>query len=351
MSEPLGKIQQPQLGRETHPQAIYYHAGNGYLVTGIDQALNEVNVVPYSRPYYTKPKIEAEVTIIEELAGAALTRPGSDAVFGRLSVDEHVAGYKIYEQPPARKMIAEHALSKPVTHLLNTKGFVLRLDPALQHFLHDHAPHDPVADFPDPLYDALHGLEHLLVELLPSVALCDRRDIAGWVPQDPFTDLSAKLCNLRCDRRRDWPGRAGVQEPRSSACESNEHARKLSMHRRLPALPANRLVPPAQRSPEQGRDAHAAAGSARKPALARLSMLRLVARPATCRTRRPSLSQHLVTLPTRLPRLNPGDLKSSHGRCINMRCKPEAGRNAYFDRLSCMQVGLSTLTRKSNSHA
>ena len=99
----------------------------------------------------------------------------STCTFGSVELQESVVGYRVY-QPGSKKPPSEHDLRDKYSHTLRTKGLTIELDLELFHRL-DNLPSSNGDG--QSVRDALHGLEHLLLALIPTVALCDRRDLAG----------------------------------------------------------------------------------------------------------------------------------------------------------------------------
>ncbi len=174
-NEELGTIQQPQLGREAHPGAIYYYLGDAYRVMEI--VGNEVRVVrlPDTKKL-TKADINTDVPACSATTCRALTRASSTYSFGNLTVDECISSYRTYQRFPRQKLDKE-AIPAPISYRFETRGLWIDVDRELREHVYKVVPAS--APDADALQMALHGLEHLLIELIPTVALCDRRDLGG----------------------------------------------------------------------------------------------------------------------------------------------------------------------------
>jgi len=174
---PLEQIEPPALYLEAHPGAILYHQGRGYRVEAIEPAARRVVVRREPLPHTTRALVAGEVVPGAPLHRADLRGDGIPASvsFGPLRASGAVVGFREQTRRP-RRLVGEAGLAEPLTFSLDTMGCWLDIDPALQGELDRLVTAEGT---PDTLRAALHGLEHLLLGLMPTVALCDRRDLGS----------------------------------------------------------------------------------------------------------------------------------------------------------------------------
>jgi DEAD/DEAH box helicase domain-containing protein len=159
--EVLGTIEPPWLQRECFPGAVYLHNGRGYRVVSVDQVAHVVRLEQDSPELRTNPVVEVAVAPRgEALASRAVRRAETELVIslGPLSVREMVVGYRELRRGQAFSFV----LDQPLESVLDTVGLWLDLPSDLQ-----------------PDGSAVHAFEHALVNALPLMLLCDRRDVGS----------------------------------------------------------------------------------------------------------------------------------------------------------------------------
>jgi DEAD/DEAH box helicase domain-containing protein len=157
----IGTIEPPYLQRECYPGALYLHNGRGYRVTAIDEAARVVRLESCPIEGRTSPLLDVAVEPRDQPAATRTVRRGeSDWMvgLGPMLVRETVVGYR--EQRRGEGLT--HALETPLSLQLETVGLWLDVPAVLE------------ADQP-----ALHAVEHALINALPLVVLCDRRDVGS----------------------------------------------------------------------------------------------------------------------------------------------------------------------------
>ncbi len=75
-----------------HPQAVYIHEGNLYLVEDLDLDAHTVTLKPVDVDYYTRPRQETEVELEQQINGEAV--PGGWKAFGDVVVSNQVTGFQ-----------------------------------------------------------------------------------------------------------------------------------------------------------------------------------------------------------------------------------------------------------------
>jgi DEAD/DEAH box helicase domain-containing protein len=157
----IGTIEPPYLQRECYPGALYLHNGRGYRVTALDESARAVRLEASPIEGRTSPLLDVTVEPRDQPAATRAIRLGDSdwtVGLGPLLVRETVVGYR----QQWRGEGLTHALEKPLSLQLDTVGLWLDVPPALE------------ADQP-----ALHAFEHALINALPLVVLCDRRDVGS----------------------------------------------------------------------------------------------------------------------------------------------------------------------------
>jgi len=176
--ELLGTVEQERAFRDTHLGAVYLHQGNTYVVEDLDLQRHEIQVREERVDYYTQPKEEKFLEILEVEAKGPL---GSFTHWlGRVRVESQVIGYrkKRLGAGDSSESVAMEHLDLPAT-TFETQAFWFTCPDQLL----DEAGVDP-RDIPG----TLHATEHTMIAMLPLFAICDRWDIGGLsTPFQPQT--------------------------------------------------------------------------------------------------------------------------------------------------------------------
>ncbi len=162
----VGTLDEARAFRDGHPGAIYLHQGETYLVTELDIGRREVRVEPATIDYYTQPKVDKQLTVVDLIEGGFIGRAGHH--HGRVRVETTVVGYQ-RRRLGSREVLDTIELDLPTT-TFETEGiwFTLPSD------LIDDSTVDHRA-----LPGALHAAEHAGIGMMPLMAICDRWDIGG----------------------------------------------------------------------------------------------------------------------------------------------------------------------------
>lgn len=171
----IGTIDAASALAQVHPGAVYLHAGESYLVQALDPDRRLVSLVPAVVDYYTEATVTTEVEVVEEYRAQA--RGGWRAFLGEVIVTTRTIGYQ-RRQAATGAVLARLPLALPAQELRTTAlGIALA---AGQMAVLSRRGLDAAG--------GLHGLEHLLIGLLPLTALCDRWDVGGSsLPAHPAT--------------------------------------------------------------------------------------------------------------------------------------------------------------------
>ncbi len=164
--ELIGTAEATRAPSELHPGATYLHRGAAYEVKDLDLRLKRAVARRVPNKFHTRPRVETDVEIIEELAERPLAN-GATLYRGFVRTTDTVTHYKKI-QVADDKEVGVFPLDLPdVT--LTTQAFWLTLPPI---------PRGARPSF-ESFGGALHAAEHAMIGLLPLFAMCDRADIGG----------------------------------------------------------------------------------------------------------------------------------------------------------------------------
>lgn len=189
---PLGTLDEARAFRDAHPGAVYLHQGDTYLVERLDTRLGEVRVRAEDVDFYTQPKQEKDLQILDVDATATVGR--TSLTLGDVRVESQVVAYQ-QRRLGSGEVLDTFPLDLPSTSF-ETRGFWMNLpDEVLE-----------AARLDDrELPGALHAAEHALIALLPLTAVCDRWDVGGLsTPWHPDTGRATIFVYEA------YPGGAGI---------------------------------------------------------------------------------------------------------------------------------------------
>ena len=164
--ELIGTAEATRAPGELHPGATYLHRGTNYEVEDLDLTLKRAVARRVPNRFYTRPRVETDVEVLEELERRDLAN-GATLHWGRVRTTDAVTYYgKV--RVADDKEVGVFPLDLPdVT--LETQAFWISLPPL---------PKGARPSF-ESFGGALHAGEHGLIGLLPLFAMCDRADIGG----------------------------------------------------------------------------------------------------------------------------------------------------------------------------
>ncbi|HLU82789.1 MAG TPA: DEAD/DEAH box helicase [Trueperaceae bacterium] len=170
--------------RDLHPGAVYLHKGETYVVADLDLERGVARLLPHIEDYYTQPRSETDIEIIEARSrqhpagDAVLADPPDGVHVGSVQVRHTVTSY-VRKRYFSEAVLEERPLDLPE---VSYQTQALWFEP------HDLPGGPQLGDMPA----ALHALEHTLIQLLPAFVLCERADIGGVsYPYYPATGRSA----------------------------------------------------------------------------------------------------------------------------------------------------------------
>ncbi len=89
----IGQVDRPSAPWMVHPQAIYLHDGQSYRVEKLDLEQNVAHLRPAQVDYYTEPRRETTVQLLEKMAEG--NAPGALKAYGEIIVTTQVVGYQM----------------------------------------------------------------------------------------------------------------------------------------------------------------------------------------------------------------------------------------------------------------
>ncbi|WP_038047329.1 DEAD/DEAH box helicase [Thermus caliditerrae] len=154
--EVLGYLDERQAYWEAHPGAVYLHGGESYLVRNIDPQRREVWLLPALEDYYTEPRAETDLEVVQ---GEPV---GHGVWVGKVVLRERVVAY-VKKRFFTGSVLEEVPLFLPeITFPTEALWF-----------------HPPEVVPPHQIPGGIHALEHALIGLLPLFVLAERQDIGG----------------------------------------------------------------------------------------------------------------------------------------------------------------------------
>lgn len=120
----IGEVDRESATWMVHPQAIYLHEGQSYLVETLDLNQHVAYLRPVNTDYYTEPRRETTVHLVERLNQAGVS--GATKAYGEITVTGRVTGFKKINWY-THERIGEGSLDLPPTEL-QTTGYWLALN-------------------------------------------------------------------------------------------------------------------------------------------------------------------------------------------------------------------------------
>jgi DEAD/DEAH box helicase domain-containing protein len=164
--ELIGTAEASRAPSELHPGAIYLHRGMAYEVEELDLAAHRAVARRVPNRYYTRPRVETDVEVLEEVEKRELAN-GATLSWGRVRTTDSVTYYKKVRVADDKE-VGVFPLDLPDV-ILDTQAFWVTLPPL---------PRGARPSF-ESFGGALHAGEHGMIGLLPLFAMCDRADIGG----------------------------------------------------------------------------------------------------------------------------------------------------------------------------
>jgi DEAD/DEAH box helicase domain-containing protein len=87
----IGEVDFASADWMVHPEAVYMHEGRNYLVSELDLVQNLAYLRPAEVDYYTQPRRDSEVSLVETFSQESVT--GGQKTYGELNIVSQVTGY------------------------------------------------------------------------------------------------------------------------------------------------------------------------------------------------------------------------------------------------------------------
>ena len=120
----IGEVDIESASWMVHPQAVYMHEAQTYLVEELDLTQNIARLAPKALDYYTRPRTETTVELVELVERSDLGR--SEKSYGEITVTSRVNGYRKIKWF-THENLGEGDLELPPS-ILNTTGYWLSID-------------------------------------------------------------------------------------------------------------------------------------------------------------------------------------------------------------------------------
>ncbi len=190
----IGTVDRERAYSQTHPGAIYLHRGDAYEVRELDHRTLRVVVSGTEAPYYTMPKIEQSLDVLERTETKAVGR--LDYAMGELRVERQVVGFQ-RRRIGTREVIDTQPLDLPPSRF-ETQGVWYAVPEGLL---------EEANVPPSDLLGTLHAAEHTGIAMLPLFAVCDRWDLGGLSTNYHRATGGAAVFIYEA-----YPGGAGISE-------------------------------------------------------------------------------------------------------------------------------------------
>ena len=164
--ELIGTAEATRAPSELHPGATYLHRGTAYEVENLDLQLHRATARRVPNRYYTRPRVETDVEVLEEIEQRDLAN-GASLRWGRVRTTDSVTYFKKVRVADDKE-VGVYPLDLPDV-ILETQALWVTLPPL---------PREARPSF-ESFGGALHAGEHGMIGLLPLFAMCDRADIGG----------------------------------------------------------------------------------------------------------------------------------------------------------------------------
>ena len=161
----VDSISAPEL---VYPNAIYLHEGNGYIVRRLDREAKIAAVEPAKVDYYTQPILASACRLDEPAESKDYL--GGRVYFGPAEVTWQTTAFQKVRYY-TMEMIGQSKLDLPA-QTLSTAACTWAISEQMRSDV-ARAGFNPI--------EALMGVRNLMLAALPSLAMCDRRDISGIV--------------------------------------------------------------------------------------------------------------------------------------------------------------------------
>lgn len=178
----LATMEEDRVFRTLHPQAIYLHQGETYLVRELDNTTRQVFVENVYVDYYTQPLVDVRIDVLQELQQRVYGR--GRLCWGVVRVHEQVMGFERERLGHDEVLDVEPLLMPPRRFETAALWWYPHLS---EQGIHDWLPgngqskpcfreHDEASAL-HLLFEGMHALEHLVKSMVPMLTGCDMNDL------------------------------------------------------------------------------------------------------------------------------------------------------------------------------
>ena len=162
----LETVDERTVYKNLYPGALHLHQGESFLITEIDFPVNTIYCTEADVPYYTDSKSLTEIRIVNTISNRHV---GNSTVhYGIANISTDVVSFKRIHKY-SNQVISEEKLTLPN---INFDTMAVWVDVSVEIL-------ERIESFGFNKFGGLHGLEHLIMSLIPMFAMCHRDDIGG----------------------------------------------------------------------------------------------------------------------------------------------------------------------------
>jgi DEAD/DEAH box helicase domain-containing protein len=204
----IGLVDRESADWMVHPEAIYLHEGQSFIVSELDLEHHVARLVPTDADYYTEPRRETQVQLLAELARAKVR--GATKAYGEIAVTTQVTGYKKIKWF-THENLGEGIVALPPTEL-HTTGYWLAVNDETVARLRDeglwtNAPNDYGPDW-DAIRERVRARDHYRCQGMRRLRMATPHHVHHKIPfrAFPTSQQANELTNLvtlcpTCHRR------------------------------------------------------------------------------------------------------------------------------------------------------
>ncbi len=162
----IGTVDGMRALKETHPGAVYLHAGKSYEITHLDLAEHRIKAKEAKVSWFTRVRTHKSTEILEICQNKSM---GCTKIFwGKLRITEHITGYE-KRSVRGNRLLTITPLDFP-PQVFETEGFWVIIPDVVRQRLEETYMH---------FMGAIHAFEHAAIAMLPLQVMADRNDFGG----------------------------------------------------------------------------------------------------------------------------------------------------------------------------
>jgi DEAD/DEAH box helicase domain-containing protein len=129
-SQTIGELELNSAYWMAHPDAVYLHNGQPYLVKELNQNSKRISIAPFSGDYYTLPKRQVDIDLVEIYKSEPVF--GATKYYGEIVVTNQTVGYKKIQWDTS-VVLGEIPLEMPKTTLRTTAYWIGLSDDTIEY--------------------------------------------------------------------------------------------------------------------------------------------------------------------------------------------------------------------------